>query len=145
MECLIELFKSRYDSILISGKNKSCIMLKAINVKIIWKISFAQKLPMLTFWWYARIMTVFLKQVKRLLYFTDVIIKKILYSCLIYLDHRPIKTAYSNYFIIWKVLCSHLLFLTRNSGRQVSITHPILQMKDKIDCLILIEHPQSSI
>lgn len=102
MECLIELVKSRYDSILISGKNKSCIMLKAINVKIIWKISFAQKLPMLTFWWYARIMTVFLKQVKRLLYFTDVIIKMILYSCIIYLDHRPIKTAYSNYFIIWK-------------------------------------------
>lgn len=26
--------------------------------------------------------------------------------------------------------------------RQVSITHPILQIKDKTDCLILTEHPQ---
>lgn len=43
------------------------------------------------------------------------------------------------------MLCSHLLFLAQNSVRQVSITHPILQMKDKIDCLIFIEHPQSSV
>lgn len=51
MKCLIKLFKSRYDSILISGRDKSCILLKVINVKITWKIPFAQKLLMLTSGW----------------------------------------------------------------------------------------------
>ena len=29
--------------------------------------------------------------------------------------------------------------------RHVSITHPILQIKDKTDCLIFTEHPQSTV
>lgn len=44
------------------------------------------------------------------------IIKEALYSCVIYPDLRPMKAACFNYFIIWKVLCSHLLFRTWNSG-----------------------------
>lgn len=117
-----------------------------INIKIIWKIPFAQKLLMLTSWWQARLLTV-----------SSITGEKTAAShrCdnkkdTSFLHHpagpdlRTIKAAYLDYFIIWKVLWSHFLFLIWNSVRHVSITHPILQIKDKTDCLIFTEHPQNS-